>query len=76
MTTEFERRSLELTPEQWAALDGLAAQTGSVAPSGPTAGQASWRTFVKRVADYELEIRPVEGDTSVNPPVLASMLKS
>jgi hypothetical protein len=53
---EFERRSLELTASQWASLDQLAAMTDSLAPSGPTAGQASWRTLIKRIADQEMEI--------------------
>lgn len=57
MRLEFERRSLELTPSQWASLIEIAAQTASLAPSGPTAGQASWRTLIKRIADYEMEVR-------------------
>ena len=41
MTKQFTRRSLTLTPAQWAALDALASQTKSLAPTGPTAGQPS-----------------------------------
>jgi hypothetical protein len=52
----FERRSLELTPAQWAAIEEIAERTGSIAPSGPTAGRASWRTLMKRIAEREVEI--------------------
>jgi hypothetical protein len=54
----FERRSLELTPDEWGALDRLAAATSSQAPTGPNAGRPSWRTLIKRIADHELTISP------------------
>jgi hypothetical protein len=52
----FDRRSLELTPEQWAVLDRIAAQTSSFAPSGPSAGQPSWRTLIERIAERKMEV--------------------
>jgi hypothetical protein len=51
-----ERRSIELTPLQWQALEDLATMTGSVAPSGPTPGTASWRTLIKRIATGDLKL--------------------
>ena len=54
----FERRSLELTPAEWRALERLAADTASEAPTGPNAGRPSWRTLIKRIADNELTITP------------------
>lgn len=56
MTTQFIRRSLELTAEQWAALERIAADLGATAPTGPTAGQPSWRTLVKAITDGSLSI--------------------
>lgn len=56
---DFERRSLELTPNQWQALDRLAASLGALAPTGPTAGQPSWRTLIRHIADAGLEVRPL-----------------
>jgi hypothetical protein len=53
----FERRSLELTPEQWRTLETLAAQFAATAPTGPAAGRPSWRTLIKRLADRELVIQ-------------------
>jgi hypothetical protein len=55
---KFERRSLELTPEQWQVLEWWAARLGATAPTGPAAGQPSWRTLIKRLADRELVIQP------------------
>ncbi len=52
----FERRSIELTPAEWRALERLAAETGSEAPTGPNAGRPSWRTLIKRIADNDLTI--------------------
>ena len=50
-TRTFERRSLELTAEQWAVIEQLAAQTDSLAPGGPKAFSPSWRTLIKRIAN-------------------------
>jgi hypothetical protein len=51
---KFERRSLLLTPQEWQALETLAAKHDACPPSGVTAGQPSWRTLIKRIADGEL----------------------
>jgi hypothetical protein len=50
-TQQFQRRSLELTPDQWASLEALAEAVGSIAPTGPNAGQPSWRSLIKRLAN-------------------------
>lgn len=47
----FQRRSLELTPAQWAAMEAMAAANCSIAPNGPNAGQPSWRSFIKDIAN-------------------------
>lgn len=57
MQQAFIRQSLKLTPVQWDALKRLAAETGSVAPTGPSAGQPSWRTLIKRIADGEIKLK-------------------
>jgi hypothetical protein len=62
MIRAFVRRSLELTPQQWQTLEQLAAQFGTTAPTGPAAGQPSWRTLIKRDSkgspDRDLKIQP------------------
>jgi hypothetical protein len=52
----MERRSIELTPEQWLVLENLAIDTNSVAPTGPNSGCSSWRTLIKRIANGEITI--------------------
>jgi hypothetical protein len=52
----MERRSIELTPEQWLVLENLAIGTNSVAPTGPNSGYSSWRTLIKRIANGEITI--------------------
>ena len=54
----FQRRSLELTAAEWQTLEELAAATESIAPSGPNAGEPSWRTLIKRIADKEITFQP------------------
>lgn len=56
MTQEFIRKSLELTPRQWARLDKLAADLVAKAPTGPNAGHPSWRSLIKLLADGQLSI--------------------
>ena len=56
MPKQFTRRSLTLTPAQWAELDRLAVKTNSLAPSGPGAGKPSWRSLIKRIADHDITI--------------------
>ena len=53
----FERRSLAMTPEQWAALDWIANQTDSLAKGGPRRGQPSWRNFIARIANESAEMK-------------------
>jgi hypothetical protein len=57
MKVKFTRRSLELTPEQWQALERLATETGSIPP---TRRQASWRTLIKRIADGDLVVKEAQ----------------
>ena len=45
-----ERRSLLLWPEEWEKLDELAGEFGTCPPTGPKAGQPSWRSLVKEIA--------------------------
>lgn len=54
------RQSLTLTPEQWAALDALAADLAGPAPKGRTAGSPSWRTLIRDIADGKLAVVPAE----------------
>lgn len=61
----FERRSLELTAEQWAVLDNLAAQTNSLAPTGINAGKPTWRTLIRRVSDGEFALVVFDQETEV-----------
>lgn len=53
---QFERRSLELTAEEWSALERIAAALDATAPTGSNAGKPSWRTLVKEIANGSLEI--------------------
>lgn len=55
---QFEGGYLKLTAEQWAHLTALAAATKSLAPTGTNAGQPSWRTLIKRIADGEFILVP------------------
>lgn len=50
------RESLELSPAEWAALETLAAATGSLAARGPNAKQPSWRALIQRIAAGELTV--------------------
>lgn len=52
------RQSLTLSPEQWAALDALAADLAGPAPKGRTAGSPSWRTLIRDIADGRLAVVP------------------
>ena len=54
----FQRRSLELTAAEWEVIESLAAETESIAPSGPNVGKPSWRTLIKRIADKEITLQP------------------
>ena len=56
MPQSFDRRSLELTAEQWKTLESLAAETNATAPSGPNAGKPSWRTLIKQIAEKQIAL--------------------
>lgn len=56
MAKEFIRRSLELTAEQWEALDRLAEEHQTLAPTGPTAGKPNWRSLIKEIAAGRLTL--------------------
>jgi hypothetical protein len=56
MPIKFKRKSLELTVEQWQVLEEIAAQLKTCPPSGPTAGQPSWRSLLKAIARGELAV--------------------
>lgn len=61
------RQSLALSPEQWAALDALAADLAGPAPKGRTAGSPSWRTLIRDIADGKLAVVPADGVTGLSP---------
>ena len=45
-----------LWPHEFAKLKEIAAQLGAIAPTGPKAGEPSWRTLIKEIARGELEV--------------------
>jgi hypothetical protein len=49
--TVYERRSLAMTPDQWAALELLAEAMGANAKGGPRRGQPSWRNLIAQLAN-------------------------
>ena len=49
--TVYERRSLAMTPDQWAALERLAEAMGANAKGGPRRGQPSWRNLIAQLAN-------------------------
>jgi len=56
------RKSLLLTLEEWARLQGIAAEVGSNAPTGTNAGCPSWRTLVRDIASGALTVTRKETD--------------
>jgi hypothetical protein len=52
----FERRSLQLTLEQWQALEQLAEDLGVRSEGGERIGTPSWRTMVRLVAVGALRV--------------------
>jgi hypothetical protein len=50
MARELIRQSLTLLPEDWDRLEELAEKHQALAPTGPTAGQPSWRSLIKEIA--------------------------
>lgn len=55
-TQQQKRQSLNLSDENWEALDRLAAETKSLAIVGATQGRPSWRALMRRLATGELTI--------------------
>lgn len=47
----YPRRSLELTAQEWEALDKLAADIGSLSVSKRNPGKPTWRTLIKEIAN-------------------------
>lgn len=52
----MKRRSLELTEAQWQGLEEKAVATDSKAEKGPSKGEHSWRTLIRRIAEGEIEV--------------------
>lgn len=53
----YERRSTQLSREQWAALDELTERLAINARGGSRAGKPSWRTLLRMLATGELVVR-------------------
>lgn len=51
------RESLELTDNEWQALEILADLTNSTSKRGRSAGQPSWRILIKRIASGEIKLQ-------------------
>ena len=46
----FERRSLQMTKDEWESLENLAKRLETLAPTGTHVGLPSWRSLMKRIA--------------------------
>jgi hypothetical protein len=55
------RRSIKLMLFQWVKLDYIAHETGSICLRGTRKGNRSWRCLLRRIADGELVLIPVNG---------------
>lgn len=53
---EHPRKSINLSPEQWAALDAIARDLGGPATRGANIGAPSWRTLIRDIADGKLAV--------------------
>lgn len=53
---KYQRRSTELSEEQWDALDKLAAKLGCVAEGGSRTGKPSWRSLLRLLTTEDLEV--------------------
>lgn len=62
MPSALIRRSLPLMPDEWEHLEQLAEKHQALAPTGPTAGQPSWRSLIKELAQgqFTLTRKPEE----------------
>jgi hypothetical protein len=56
MSEPKKRRSLELTPTQFAALSALAAEFNLSPGVGPTPKHPSWRKLIRQIADKKLSV--------------------
>ena len=61
MTDNFERRSLQLTHDEWRELERLAEELHTPALAGTTAGTPSWRSLIKLVAKGEILLKRPDG---------------
>lgn len=57
----LEQRTVRYPLADFAALQALAVRLGTLAPTGPAAGEPSWRSLVKLIARGDLEIWRVDG---------------
>jgi hypothetical protein len=55
---QFRGDYIRLTQAEWDHLIELAAATNSLAPTGTYAGEPSWRTLIKRIADGDYILVP------------------
>lgn len=53
---QFIRKSLKLTEEQWETLQELAEELKATAPTGTHAGEPSWRSLIKDIADKKITL--------------------
>jgi hypothetical protein len=54
MAEKFERRSLQLTEQEWLSLEIMAAELKTLAPKGSNYGKPSWRSLFKQIAQGKL----------------------
>ena len=55
-----ERRSLTLSPAEWAQLETLASQLNAEVTRGPTTGDTSWRALVRLIAQGQLTLTAID----------------
>lgn len=53
---EHPRKSINLSHEQWTALDAIASDLGGPATRGANIGAPSWRTLIRDIADGKLAV--------------------
>lgn len=58
---EHPRKSINLSPAQWDALDAIAGDLGGPATRGANIGAPSWRTLIRDIADGKLAV--ISADT-------------
>ncbi len=57
---KMERRSLQLTGEEWQKLEEMAEKLNILAPTSANVGNPSWRSMIKAVAKGDLVIFDAE----------------